>query len=99
MLALNTSTNTFPCPLGVPGLVVIELVRDGIPRVIATQLLFLNQLHLDIQHAHHEEHETSNRSTQSELDGGRIRGGKPGVLLRGLGLGRGLRMTSLLQRG
>jgi len=85
MLALNISTNTFPCPLGVPGLVIIELVRDGIPRVIATQLLFLSQLHLDIQHAHHEEHETSHRSTQSELDGGRSRGGKPGMLLGGLG--------------
>ena len=36
MLALSTSTDAFPYPLGVPGLVVIELVPDGIP-IIATQ--------------------------------------------------------------
>ena len=35
-LALSTSTDAFPCPLGVPDLVVIELVPDGIP-IIATQ--------------------------------------------------------------
>ena len=70
MLASSTSIDAFPCPLGVHGLAVVELVPDGI-------LIFDNTAlsHIALSrnsHTHQEDHNTSHTSTPPELDGGRI---------------------------